>query len=88
LSDDTITVAENYCLACEGECTNEDPADYDHLLVEWEALSGAWIDRGVTPSDIWAFMGAMLLEVARQNDVDWDEIYEALHTAWKRGENA
>jgi hypothetical protein len=87
MNDDTITVAENYCLACKGTCTNTDPSDYDHLMVEWDALSGAWLDRGASPHDIWSFLGAILLSVARQNNVPWEEIQEVLHAAWLHGED-
>ena len=83
--DDTITVAENYCIACKGECVNEDPADYDHLMADWESISGAWIDRGASAHDVWSFLAAVLLGVARQNNLEWDEVKELLEQAWERG---
>lgn len=85
-NDDSITVVEDYCIACKGTCTNEDPADYDHLTVDWEALAGAWMDRGATASDVWSFLASVLLAVARSNDVTWDELEEVLWMAWKKGE--
>lgn len=86
MSDDAITVAENYCIACEGVCINQDPADYDHMMVDWNALAGAWMDRGATPHDVWSFIGAVLLSQAKANDLQWEDVEEALRTAWDRGD--
>jgi hypothetical protein len=84
--DDKITVAENYCIACEGECINDDPADYDHLMVDWDSISGAWMDRGASASDVWSFLASVLLSIAKNNDVTWEELQEVLQAAWQKGE--
>lgn len=86
MSDDTITVVENYCMACQGECTNKDPDDFDHLLMEWDQLTGAWMDRGSSPASLWAFMASVLLSIARENDLGWEEVQTALKAAWEKGE--
>lgn len=83
---DKITVAEDYCLACEAKCTSPDQTDFAHMMVDWDGLTGAWIDRGADPSDIWSFMASVLLAVARSNDISWDDVQGILHLAWKKGE--
>jgi hypothetical protein len=85
VNDDTITVVEDYCIACEGKCTNDDPEDYDHLMAEWDSLTGCWMDKGVSPSSIWAFTASVLLAIARENGLEWEEVQESLASAWKKG---
>lgn len=82
-NDDRITVAEDYCIACRGNCTNDDPSDFGHLCVEFESLAGAWMDRGVSPAAIWAFLGSMLVDISQQNDMTEDEAIEAIQHAWR-----
>lgn len=83
---DAPIIVEDYCIACEGPCSNEDPEDYDHLRVEWENLAGAWQDRGVSPNAIWSFIAAVTLDVARDNDMEWEDLEEVLHLAWQNSE--
>jgi hypothetical protein len=82
---DRITVAESYCLACQGECTNDDPENFDHMMVDWDALTGGWLDRGASPAAVWAFLASVLLGIARENDLEWAEVSESLELAWKKG---
>ena len=86
--DESIVVAEDYCVACQGKCTNTDPSDYMHMMADWESLSGGWLDRGATASDIWSFIASVLLTVAKNNGVTWDEVHEVLRLAWKKGEES
>ncbi len=82
-----VIVAENYCIACEGECANKDPEDYAHLLMEWDQLTGAWLDRGASHASIWSFMAAAVMHIAQVNGVTWDELRDELEAAWKRQED-
>jgi len=85
-TDKILVSGEDHCIACQGKCTNDDPGDYNHMLVEHEALTGAWIDRGASPSDIWSFLAAVLIHMAHINDVTEEEFEEVMRVAWRKYE--
>lgn len=83
---EVLVSGEDYCTACQGPCSNDDPADYFHMYADWSALAEAWQDKGADPNDVWSFMASTLLAIARENGVEWQQVHDTLKNAWEKAD--